>query len=328
MSPHKKFLLFLAFTLFFGLVLPSECPAPLVWRKGEGWQWESGGITSGNNPQEQLKIAKDYQEKKAYRDAISAYRRLIRRWPLSTAAQDARLGLADCLSGVGYHYKAFQEYQQLIQKHPNTEQFDTVLQRQFEIGNLFLGGERQKAWGIRWFPSTDRAGEIFEQVVKNGPYSKIAPEAQYRLGLTYEKRKEYISAVRAYEKLLERYPKHPLAEAAQYQIGYAYKQEAQRAEYDQNAANQAIAAFTDFLVRYPQSERAPQAEKSLTSLKQEQAKGLFRIGEFYEKNRQYKSALIYYNDVIEKNPKSDWAAAAKDKVAKLTPQVEEKTGNP
>ena len=328
MSLPEKLAIALFSLMAFTFVMPIDSRAILIWRKGEGWSWEHEGVTTGTNPADQLRIAQELEAKKQYRNAISAYRRVISRWPLSFSAQDARLGEAECLGAIGYHYKAFQQYQELIKKNPNTTHFDTVLQRQFEIGNLFLAGERQKAWGIRWFPSLDRAVEVYEQVVKNGPYSPVAPESQFRIGLAYEKQRDYLAAVHAYEKLLERYPKLPLAEGAQFQIGWEYKKESARAEYDQNAANQAIAAFTDFLLRYPRSDKVAIAEKYQVELKGEQARGLFHIGLFYEKNGHFKSALIYYNDVIEKNPESNWATQAKDKVAKLTPLTAEKTATP
>ena len=328
MSLHKKLAIALFSLMAFAFVMPIDSRAILIWRKGEGWSWEHEGVTTGTNPADQLRIAQELEAKKQYRNAISAYRRVISRWPLSFSAQDARLGEAECLGAIGYHYKAFQQYQELIKKNPNTTHFDTVLQRQYEIGNLFLAGERQKAWGIRWLPSLDRAVEVYEQVVKNGPYSPVAPESQFRIGLAYEKQRDYLAAVHAYEKLLERYPKLPLAEGAQFQIGWEYKKESARAEYDQNAANQAIAAFTDFLLRFPRSDKVAIAQEYLIGLKGEQARGLFHIGLFYEKNGHFKSALIYYNDVIEKNPESNWASQAKDKVAKLTPLNAEKTATP
>ena len=312
----------------FTIVLVPDCPAPLIWRKGEGWSYEKGGVTTGKNPAEQLELARQLQAKKLYDDAATAYRRLLRRWPTSAAAADARIGLAECLGARGYHYKAFLEYQQLIEKHPNTERFDEILQREFEIGNLFFAGEKHKVWKLKVFPALDKAIEIFGKVVKNGPYSAVAPQAQFRLGLALEKQKDYIGAVHAYEKLLERYPNHAQAEAAQYQIGCAYSLEASRAEYDQEAANQAIAGFEDFLTSYPQSDKVPLAEQRRDALKLDQARGLFRIGQFYEKKKEYKAALIYYNEVIEQNPKSDWATAAKDKVARLTSQAAESTSNP
>ena len=310
----KRFVLF----AWLALVLIPDCPAALVWRKGEGWSWEGSTVTVAKTPREQLELGRQYQSKKDYSNAIACYRRLVKRWPTSSAAQDARFGWAECLSARGYHYKAFKTYQELIDKHPNTEHFDEVLERQFEIGNLFLTGERDKAWGIRLFPAIDKAVEIFQQVVKNGPYSPTAAEAQFRIGLAYEKQKMYIDAVHAYEGVLDRYAKHPMAEAAQFQIGYAYKQESARAEYDKNAANQSIAAFSDFLIKYPRSDKAEIARQNQTDLKQEQSRGLFSIGQFYEKRKKYDAALIYYNEVLEQNPQSSWAESAKEKIATLT----------
>ena len=63
----------------------------------------------------------------------------------------------------------------------------------------------------------------------------------------------------------------------------------------------------------------PDVEKQLVGLKQEQGRGLFNIGEFYEKQGNVKAAAIYYNEVIAQNPKSSWGVAAQEKVAQLMP---------
>jgi len=63
-------------------------------------------------------------------------------------------------------------------------------------------------------------------------------------------------------------------------------------------------------------------------LRVEQARGAFQIGQFYEKNREYKAALIYYNDAIERSPKSDWAASARQKVAALNHRISQPDATP
>ena len=328
MNAPQKLLWWLVVAVVFCAVLPMECPAPLIWRKGEGWTYERGGVAPANNPKDQLELGKQLQEKKDYDHALSAYRRLVKKWPTSYAAEEAQLHVAECLSALGYHYKAYKALQTLIEKYPNSPHYDTALQRQFDIGNLFLEGEKLKTWRFRIFSGLDKAPEIYSQVVKNGPYSKVGPDAQLRIGIAYEKMKDYLSAVHAYEKFLERYPGYPQAQIAQYRIGYAYKQEARRAEYDQDMANQAIAAFTDYLVRYSAGDFAAQAQESLVNLKQEQSRGLFQIAGFYEKRKNYKAALIYFNDVIEQNPRSNWATNAQQKVTMLTERVNATTATP
>ncbi len=314
MKPIRRFVFLSCLVAIFCLALPANCPAPLVWRKGEGWAYERGGAQSANNPKDQLELGRKFQRKKEYDAAIAAYRRVIVRWPTSFATQDARMGLAESLAELGYLYKAFKEYQLLIEKHPNSAYFDTVLQRQFDIGSRFLAGQKHRIWRLRLFSGFDKAVEVLERVVKNGPYSPVGPAAQFRIGLSFEKQKDYISAVHAYEKLLERYPKDPLAEQAQFEIGWAYMKEASRSEYDQNNANQAIVAFSDYLLRYPATRMSARAEELRADLRQEQSRGLFQIGKFYEKRHNYKAAAIYYNEVIEQNPKSDWANTAQRKI--------------
>jgi outer membrane protein assembly factor BamD len=318
----RIFLSVLLAVTVWGLVAAPVCPAALVWHKGEGWTYERGGVTTlAANPTEQLALARSFEAKKEWSNALDCYRRLLSRWPTASAAQDAQFGMAECLANLGYHYRAFKEYQMLLTRFPNTKLFDAVLQRQFEIGNLFLAGERDKAWGIRWFKAPEKAVEIFEQVVKNGPFAPIAPEAQYRIGVTQEKLKEYALGIKAYEKVIERYPKHALAETAAFAIGMAYHHEARRAEYDQAAADQAMTAFADYLVRYPQSDRAELIRQDLAAMEREQARGLFKIGQFYEKNLQFKAALIYYNEVIARGGKTEWASMARGKVETLGHQL-------
>ena len=317
MRNTNRFVWLLCLVAFFCLLLPQNCPAPLIWRKGEGWTYEREGTTTANNPKDQLALAKKYQSKKEYDRAVSAFRRVIAKWPTSLAAQDARMGLAESLSELGYYYKSYKEYQNLITKNPNSPYFDTAINRQFEIGNLFLGGEKIKVWRFRIFSGLSKAGEIFEQIVKNAPYSSVGPPSQFRIGLVLEKEKDFLAAVHAYEKLLERYPNDPLAEDAQLQIGLAYYKEAQHAEYDQNAANQSIAALTDFVLRYPSSKKVARAGEIRAELKQDQSRGLFQIAKFYQKRKDYKAAMIYYNEVIEKNPRSAWANSAQKEITRL-----------
>jgi outer membrane protein assembly factor BamD len=303
-------------------IFPTESPAPLVWRKGEGWVYERGGkVYIANTPQEQLAIGKRYLEEGDYGTAMASFRRVVAKWPQSKFAEDGLFHWAECLAALNYCYAAFQKYQELLTKFPSTDKFDEVLQRQFEIGQKLMAGSRQRMWKVRLFPARDKAVTVFEQIIRTGPYSEVAPQAQFFVGLTHERLKDHLSAVKAYENFLEKYRRHPLAEDAQFRIGWNYFQQAQRAEYDQGAADKAIEAFTDFLVEYPRSEKAAEAEAHREALRGEQAEGLFRIAQFYEKSKQPQAAIIYYNEVIDKFPKSERAAQAQRRIEVLSHAV-------
>ena len=95
----------------------------------------------------------------------------------------------------------------------------------------------------------------------------------------------------------------------------------QTAEYDQATAGQAIATFTDFITLYPDDPRVPAAEKMIAALKTEQAHGNFQIAQFYEKRKSWRSALIYYKEVLVQDPNSPYAAPARERIATLTKRI-------
>src|SRR5260370_35015645 len=73
-------------------------------------------------------------------------------------------------------------------------------------------------------------------------------------------------SVTAYQQVVDRYPTSEVAAEAMYQIGYVYLQASRATGYDETAAVRAQEAFEDFLVKFPNSHKAPQAQDNLKTL--------------------------------------------------------------
>jgi outer membrane protein assembly factor BamD len=301
------------------LAVPYRSPAPLIYTPGEGWTYEPAG-GEGNwqrtRAKDQLIVAQDAFDKKDYRLALKAARRVVRVWPLSDYAPQAQYIVGRCYETRGVDERAFKEYQTLLEKYPKAVNYEEVLKRQFDIANRFLGGEWFRLWTyIPFFPSMDRTSVLFEKIVKNGPYSDIAPQAQMKIGEAREKQSNYAEAVKAYQRAADRYNDRPqIAADATYREGIAYEKQAQTAEYDQSTAGQAIATFTDFMTLYPDDSRVPESQKTITQLRMEQARGNFEIARYYEKNKKWNGAMIYYNEVLLRDPNSPYAAQARERI--------------
>jgi outer membrane protein assembly factor BamD len=301
----------------FCLCWPQVSPAPVIYRPGQGWETSGEGEVEANS-KAQLVKAQKLEKEKSFEQAAIAYRMLVKTWPLSPNAAEAQYHYAKCLLEFGEPIKAFKEFQNTIENYPDTPYFNDILQNQYEIGNLFLSGERLRVWSIPTFPSMDKTVEIYETVIKNGPYSDIAPLAQMKIGFAREKQKNYKSAIEAYENLIRKYPNSDLVDDAQFQIGFAYMAASTAADYDQTATRRAITAFQDYLTRYPKSEKIEQAQANIDRLRTEQARGLFNIARYYDWKNESTSAMIYYNEVIQKYPESDLARRAKERVEQLS----------
>ena len=314
------------------LAFPFRSPAPLVYRPGEGWTYEPvGGEGKWQQPRakDQLEVAQAAFDKKAYGLALKAARRVVQVWPLSDYSSQAQYLVARCYEAKGETEKAFKEYQKLLEKQPKMVDFDGIQRRQFDIANLYLAGKYFRLWSYIPYRSMERTAGMYSDIVKTGPYSDIAPQAQLNLGEAREKQKslgfrtpDYSSAIKAYEVAANRYSDQPkVASEAIYRTGLAYQKQAQTADRDQGTAGQAITTFTDFMALYPSDARVPQAEKIIASLKAEQARGNFAVAQFYEKRKRWEGARIYYNEVQSKNPDSPYAPEALRRIDQLKQRI-------
>ncbi|MEP6662276.1 MAG: outer membrane protein assembly factor BamD [Verrucomicrobiota bacterium] len=319
----NRWLARVALILFCLLALPIRSPAPLIYNPVEGWSYEKPGDKRGKwqrtRAKDQLDVALAAFDAKDYSVAAKAARRTVKVWPLSDYAPQAQYLVGRCYEVDGKDEKAFNAYQEVLTKYPKIENYPQILDRQFQITTRFLGGKHFLLWGyIPFFPSMDKTAVMYDKIIKNGPYSEVAPQAQMNIGAAREKQDNYPLAVKAYERAADRYNDRPeIAAEALYKAGLAYNKEAKTAEYDQNVAGQAIATFTDFMALYPSDTRGTQAQQLIAALKTEQARGSFQTAKFYEKNKRWEGALIYYNEVLLKDPNSDLAPKARERIDTL-----------
>jgi outer membrane protein assembly factor BamD len=318
-----------ALAVLFVLGFPFRAPAPLIYTPGEGWTYEpvgGEGKWRKTRAKDQLDVAQKSFDAKDYGLAKKAAQRVVSNWPFSDYAPQAQFLLGRCYEALHQDEKAFKEYQLLVEKYPKISNYEEILQRQFAICNRYLNGERFKLWGyVPTFPSMDKTVAMYEKVVKNGPYSDVGAQAQMNIGEAHEKKSRlfddkepYMQAAKAYELAADRYRDHPkYAADALYKAGLAYQKQAARAEYDQNTAEQAIVTFQDFMTLYQNDPRVPKAEKIIADLRTEQARGNFVTAKFYESTHHWKSALIYYNEVVIKAPNSPYAETAKQRITAL-----------
>jgi outer membrane protein assembly factor BamD len=298
---------------------PFRSPAPLIFNPNEGWTYETPGGTGKwqrARAKDQLDVALAAFDQNDVSLALKAARRTVKVWPLSDYAPQAQYLVGRCYESRHQDEKAFKAYQQVLEKYPKIENYQAILQRQFQIATRFLNGQWFKLFGyIPFFPSMEKTADMYAKIVQNGPYSPIASQAQMNIGAAREKQHEYPLAVKAYERAADRYnDRKEVAADAIFKAGLAYNKQAKTAEYDQSIPARAIATFTDFIALFPNDARVSEARQLIASLKSEQARGSFQTAKFYEKNKKWDGALIYYNEVLIKDPESQLAATARERI--------------
>ncbi len=312
---------FLGILIAMAPLLPTE--AAIEYRPGDPLSTAKEESDPGpveKDPLLQMDKAEAFERDGENLRALNAYRQFLRAYPSSLLAPRAQIKLAELYEREGEYERAYNEYGEYIRRYKSGAEFEKAVESQYEIARLFLEGERIKFLGVRIFPATARAQEMFEEIVKVAPYSKVATKAQFSAGLALEKQGKRDKAIKTYEEMLLKYPNDPIAADAQYQIGYVYLREA-RSGYDPKASNRARLAFEDFIARFPDSEKVPQAKENIASLSGERTSDSLKIAQFYDKQKNYKAAVIYYNEVIRLDPDSEQSEIAKARIEQLRDQL-------
>ncbi len=292
-----------------------------IWTP-ESKRWTNPKYAPKESPQEQLSFAKSYYEAKDYKTAINELRKLVKYYPDAVEAPEAQYYLGLSLEELGKYYEAYQAYQKIIDKYPFSQRTSEVLQREYIVAQKLLDYKIRVA-GID-FTAENTAIEIFRKIIENAPYGTFAAASQYKIGLTLKAKAYFTEATEEFQKVLDNYPESEWAEPARFQIALCAAKSSLDFSYDQTLTQEAKDKFNDFLRSHPDAELSKEAEARLSDLEGKEAQSNFEIGQFYERERSFESALIYYNFVIKNYPLSSWADKAKDKIKLLEGKKNEK----
>ena len=222
------------------------------------------------------------------------------------------------------YYKAFNEFQSVLRRYPNTKRFNDVIGEQYRIASALLNGGHNRLFGglIPGFSNRTKAIEYFEYVVLNAPYSDYAPLALMDIARGQEFVKNTDEAIDALDQLVNAYPQSVLAAVAYLKLGDIHASLSQGPMYDQASTKEAMTYYEDFMILYPGDPNIGAAASGVDRMKSILSRSKIYIGDFYFYKRQnYRAARIFYNEAITAYPESAPASLAKKRLAEVTSRM-------
>ncbi|MFZ4596823.1 MAG: outer membrane protein assembly factor BamD, partial [Verrucomicrobiaceae bacterium] len=140
--------------------------------------------------------------------------------------------------------------------------------------------------------------KLYQGVIRNSPYGKYAPYAQFAIGEVYQDDGDKAMATASYQLVADNYPNTKLAAEAQFRIGAISSAAARRTQDAANLTNTRDALETYKAVN-PGGERTGEAQALISEVNASQAFRSLEIGKFYEKTGKPKAAAIYYNEAMK-----------------------------
>jgi outer membrane protein assembly factor BamD len=138
----------------------------------------------------------------------------------------------------------------------------------------------------------------------------VAPDAQFYLGECRFKREEYLLAAFEYSIVKRNYPASARVADASYKTALCYYNLSPKPALDQQYTRKAIDEFQSFVEYYPADSNAVDAEAKIRDLTVRLAKKTYETARLYATMEYYRSALFYFDDVIEKYHDTEYAPLA------------------
>lgn len=315
MKPPVRILLF---SLVGAMLFASNGGASVVFKPGAKAKYVAPGEEEISGTSQELFDKAQAAEKSGdLKRAIRAYGTLVHKHPKDALAAGAAFQRAQLLEQTHDYLKAAEMYRLVVEKYPKFDRFNDAIEAQFRIGEMYLNGKKAKFMGLAIANALDRSVDIFAAIIRTAPYGKYTARAQFNIGLAREKQGANDAALQAYQAVIDKFPDEPVAADAQYQVGYIWYRAAKTGTKDAAAAKHAKTGFQDFLFKHPNSEKAAQAREDLKQLDSKQTANAFQVAKFYDKQKNYRAAVIYYNDVIRQQPGSREGDVAKKRVDQL-----------
>ena len=246
----------------------------------------------------------------------------IENYPNHPELAEAYLLRGDAYVTRRLYFKALFDYEYVLRVFPESPQFQTVLEREYDIARLFAAGLKRRWLGIFRLSAVDEAEELFIRIQERSPGSELAEKASIDLGHLYFRKSDMSSAVVAYELFLENYPTSRFRQRALLRLIQANLATFKGPNFDATGLIEASHRLKMFEAEFPVALERIGAQALRVRIQESLALKHFYQARWYERISQPVSAQYVYSRVVENYPQTVAAQAALRRLMSLTNPVD------
>ncbi len=143
------------------------------------------------------------------------------------------------------------------------------------------------------------ASKKFAAVDRQHPYSEYARRSIVLGAFANYRQGRYVEAIAAAKRYVTLYPTDKEAAYAQYIIGLSYWRQIPDVTRDQADSRRTIAAMTELVERYPDSEYVEDGKTKIRFARDQIAGKEMQVGRYYLERKEYLSSIKRFRLVIE-----------------------------
>ncbi|GJM19215.1 MAG: hypothetical protein DHS20C14_14280 [Phycisphaeraceae bacterium] len=225
---------------------------------------------------------------------------------------EAFLLRADAWFAMDREYKSLFDYEVVIRDFPDSDAFPVAIEREFEIGRMYLDGLRRRLFGMRIEPARGLGEELLIRVQERMPGSRLAEEAAITLADHFYDRRQLDLAGDMYAIFLANYPRSEHREAALLRQIDCNVAQFKGPQYDGATLIEARLLLDDYAANYPTAAaRSGFTEGLETWIDESAAQQMLEAASWYFGQNDDPSARLTLRRLIRRHPES---AAAREAV--------------
>ena len=197
-------------------------------------------------------------------------------------------------------WAAHECYKRALENYAGHVPFNDVLEREYDIATQHFQGRQGRVLFLR-VSTNDKARQIYDLIVKAGPYAEAAPKALYQSGLLAVSDRDFDDAVDCFTRLISGYGDNPLAADARIDMAAALLLAAEDADGDGRRTLRGRRELQSFLARYPDHPRRPEAQEKMAAAAEIEGQRLLALAEFYLRPAHFREAAAreYLRQIVD-----------------------------
>lgn len=239
---------------------------------------------------------------KRWGNLLSCSKEMIQNYPDTSFADEAVYYMGVAYFNFEDYRPANVQFTRYLKQKVSPKFFFEAINYKFEIAERLGKGKKfVRAFGWKKAPKiasgSDDAIVIYDEVISMIPYNEMSAKSYLGKVDLYIKNGEFPEAIEALEGLNRKFPQSDFAVQGYLKIASVYLMQVNPRHQDQDLLDRAELNLKHFKEAFPNEKRIVDAEKMLLSMKESYAKGLYEIALYYENNKYFDAAKIYYTKI-------------------------------
>ena len=298
----------------------SRSPGGTTWRLEKGGEWSA--------------VVDSESEQGRYLLAVAEFKKLVSAGESEAAAEVLAKLKADFEDVIGPDFDAFVEaemlfargkfdkavksYDRFLDTYAESELYESALERQFQIGTAYLGGQKRKILKLFKVRAYGEGVRIMERIADRAGHRPIAKRALVAAARSYEKRGKFIAGYEKWSEISSLWSTGDVAREALLGMARCMHASYRGPRYDAAGLASARDYYQRFKLEYstPAEEIGLAVDEILAFIDEQIAYKQYEIGRYYDKTGSRLAANLYYQHVRE-----DWPGST---AARFVSQAEER----